>query len=160
MKQELLPCPFCGESASRLLHSPYSGEYIECPDCLASSGFFRKQSEAVKHWNTRHTPDYLQTIAKLSEQLGLSNGRERALVATLQEVNKGIVKIAAAMIRADDQPSRYSDDIKFPKTTPIKARVAHLNDNRKNNDISHARGLQLSLLMTKIKLALKECGVQ
>lgn len=162
MQKELLPCPFCGGSAAHYCNDDKRPvHYVACTSCGVEGIGRSNDKYAAEEWNTRAIaqPDYKQSTASLAHQLGLSNGRERALVTALQEVRTSLVKLAAAMVRGDNQPSRYFEDLKFCKSTPRKDRKAHWDDNRKNNDITHTRGMELTALTTKIKGVLKSVGV-
>lgn len=66
MKDQLLPCPWCGDSEDGLRNPPFLGFYrqknfddhysVSCQCCGAESNMFLKtKEEAILHWNNRKT---------------------------------------------------------------------------------------------------------
>ncbi len=55
MSEELKPCPFCG-SHDIMMTDSRVGWYVLCRACQ-SSGSPTSEIEAIKCWNTRHTPE-------------------------------------------------------------------------------------------------------
>ncbi len=58
VKQELLPCPFCGSDSFAFVEgSTFKWHKIECNTCGASCGEVRRKGddmvELTKEWNTR-----------------------------------------------------------------------------------------------------------
>jgi Lar family restriction alleviation protein len=70
MIEELLPCPFCGNSdylcvSNGIFNSGQKTYYVECPECAACSGsFLLSQDEAIKAWNTRAMQPYVKELVE------------------------------------------------------------------------------------------------
>ena len=57
--QTLKPCPFCGGEAaaySALDRNNFRMKHVGCLDCYTRTFVFSSFEEAIKAWNTRHTP--------------------------------------------------------------------------------------------------------
>ena len=51
---ELKPCPFCGSKNIRLWGEKDKGTpWVQCNNCLASTGTYEKREQAIGAWNRR-----------------------------------------------------------------------------------------------------------
>lgn len=55
MTEQLKPCPFCGENASKTarFNMGYFGDGIKCSKCKAETPSYLVEQKAIDWWNTR-----------------------------------------------------------------------------------------------------------
>lgn len=57
MKDELLPCPFCGKKTALVMDKTWGGQgwscAVHCLGCGANIGVHPTEEQAVEAWNTR-----------------------------------------------------------------------------------------------------------
>ena len=82
---ELKPCPFCGCTTPSLLGR--ETPLVQCPVCLAGSGVYGRESEAVEEWNRRSAEDALRA------ELTAEKARAERLAAQLEEVQDTLVDV-------------------------------------------------------------------
>ncbi|MDC7221610.1 MAG: Lar family restriction alleviation protein [Spirochaetales bacterium] len=67
MKEDLLPCPFCGSPVE--IESTYDNEIITCTLCPARMDYEGSHSAAIAMWNTRTTHDrWISTAERLPDK--------------------------------------------------------------------------------------------
>lgn len=50
---DLKPCPFCGGEAKIFKMASDQLKMVVCSDCMAQSGLFLTDNEAIEAWNRR-----------------------------------------------------------------------------------------------------------
>ena len=71
IKQELLPCPFCGATSAGVTRMTvtHDGYKVRCNTCFAHTQDERSEAKAVESWNTRYDSTQ-QELSKLKEVCG------------------------------------------------------------------------------------------
>lgn len=69
----------------------------------------------------------------------------------LQEIYSELIKLAAEMIRHENEPSIYISELKFCKSTPFKDKIRRANDNECSYNLSHRRGNRIKIIADKIR---------
>ncbi len=92
MKQELLPCPFCGGKA---ILKGETAKYIQCERCLASTSTSGFEEVAINAWNTRHehTEHSLEMMQELTTEFDWEQRRyETANMLLLAILNRDFIQ--------------------------------------------------------------------
>lgn len=82
----------------------------------------------------------------------------------LQDIYSALIKLVAAMVRHDDEPSTYIEELEFCKSTPHKDKFRRLQDNQRNYNLSHSRALQIKKIADKLRSEFRKgfcmkCGI-
>lgn len=136
----------------RIENAMQFGNRLASPNYPTDSASFR-YNDAYKE-----ALEMAQLIRDMQQALERQKEREGKLVEALKSSQTKLVNIAASMVRHDNEPTCYSEEIDFPKTTPLKAIRLHLKDNNKNYKLSHERGIKINIVAENIRATLKELG--